>query len=47
MITSFLLEGARDGRTATELMEAGRNMRHYLDALLRGTASGARRGVGQ
>ena len=26
MITSFLLEGARDGRTVTDLMEAGRDV---------------------
>ncbi|MFI9598591.1 urease subunit gamma [Streptomyces sp. NPDC004069] len=26
VITSFLLEGARDGRTVTELMEAGRTV---------------------
>ena len=26
MITSFLLEGARDGRTAADLMDAGRNV---------------------
>lgn len=26
IITSFLLEGARDGRTVTELMDAGRNV---------------------
>lgn len=26
MITSFLLEGARDGRTAADLMEAGRTV---------------------
>ena len=26
MITSFLLEGARDGRTVTDLMEAGREV---------------------
>lgn len=26
VITSFLLEGARDGRTASDLMEAGRNV---------------------
>lgn len=26
IITSFLLEGARDGRTVTELMEAGREV---------------------
>ena len=26
LITSFLLEGARDGRTVTELMEAGREV---------------------
>jgi urease subunit gamma len=25
LITSFLLEGARDGRTVTDLMEAGRS----------------------
>lgn len=26
LITSFLLEGARDGRTVTDLMEAGRHV---------------------
>jgi urease subunit gamma len=26
MITSFLLEGARDGRSVTDLMEAGRDV---------------------
>ena len=26
LITSFLLEGARDGRTVTDLMEAGRDV---------------------
>jgi urease subunit gamma len=26
LITSFLLEGARDGRTVTDLMEAGRGV---------------------
>lgn len=26
LITSFLLEGARDGRTVTDLMEAGRRV---------------------
>jgi urease subunit gamma len=26
LITSFLLEGARDGRTVTELMDAGREV---------------------
>lgn len=26
LITSFLLEGARDGRTVTELMESGRQV---------------------
>lgn len=26
LITSFLLEGARDGRTVTDLMEAGRSV---------------------
>ena len=26
LITSFLVEGARDGRTVTDLMEAGRNV---------------------
>jgi urease subunit gamma len=26
IITSFLLEGARDGRTVTDLMEAGRSV---------------------
>lgn len=26
LITSFLLEGARDGRTVTDLMEAGRKV---------------------
>ena len=26
VITSFLLEGARDGRTVTDLMEAGRSV---------------------
>jgi urease subunit gamma len=28
LITSFLLEGARDGRTVTELMDAGRDVLH-------------------
>jgi urease subunit gamma len=26
LITSFLLEGARDGRTVTDLMDAGRHV---------------------
>lgn len=26
LLTSFLLEGARDGRTVTELMDSGRNV---------------------
>lgn len=26
LVTSFLLEGARDGRTVTDLMEAGRHV---------------------
>lgn len=28
LITSFLLEGARDGRSVTDLMEAGRDVLH-------------------
>jgi len=33
MITSFLLEGARDGRTVADLMEAGRHVLTREDVL--------------
>jgi urease subunit gamma len=33
LITSFLLEGARDGRTVTDLMEAGRDVLGRDDVL--------------
>ncbi len=33
VLTSFVLEGARDGRTVAELMTAGRNVLHRDDVL--------------
>jgi urease subunit gamma len=33
LICSFLLEGARDGRTVTELMESGRDVLHRDDVM--------------
>lgn len=33
MITAFLLEGARDGRTVADLMEAGRHVLTRADVL--------------
>ena len=33
MITSFLLEGARDGRTVTDLMSAGRDVLRRDDVM--------------
>ena len=33
LITSFLLEGARDGRTVADLMEAGRHVLTRADVL--------------
>jgi urease subunit gamma len=33
LITSFLLEGARDGRTVAELMDAGRDVLHRDDVM--------------
>ncbi|GED87329.1 urease subunit gamma [Streptomyces sp. NPDC091412] len=33
VITSFLLEGARDGRTVTELMESGRTVLGHDDVM--------------
>jgi urease subunit gamma len=33
VITAFLLEGARDGRTVAELMEAGRHVLSHEDVL--------------
>jgi urease subunit gamma len=33
LICSFLLEGARDGRTVTELMESGRDVLHSDDVM--------------
>ncbi len=33
LITSFLLEGARDGRTVTDLMEAGRDVLGHDDVM--------------
>lgn len=33
LITSFLLEGARDGRTVVELMEQGRNVLGRADVM--------------
>lgn len=33
VITSFLLEGARDGRTVSELMESGRNVLSREDVM--------------
>lgn len=33
LLTSFLLEGARDGRTVTELMDAGRSVLSREDVL--------------
>jgi urease subunit gamma len=33
VITAYLLEGARDGRTVAELMEAGRNVLTRADVL--------------
>jgi urease gamma subunit len=33
VLTSFVLEGARDGRTVAELMSAGRDVLHREDVL--------------
>ena len=33
LITSFLMEGARDGRTVTDLMEDGRQVLHRDDVM--------------
>jgi len=33
LITSFLLEGARDGRTVADLMEAGRHVLRHEDVM--------------
>ena len=33
LITSFLLEGARDGRSVVELMEAGRDVLHREEVM--------------
>ncbi len=33
LITSFLLEGARDGRTVNDLMDAGRQVLHREDVM--------------
>lgn len=33
LITSFLLEGARDGQTVTDLMESGRNVLGRSDVM--------------
>ena len=33
LLTSFLLEGARDGETVTDLMEAGRNVLSRHDVM--------------